>query len=295
MTSFYGNTFSDGRTFEGYSAVVAVYYRETKENLKVCLDSIFMQTIPPEEVVLVCDGPLTPELDGFIEQLQSCRQSLRVLRLVENMGAAAAFQIGMDSCQNDLVFKLGSDDIALPYRAEMQLTQFRDTPEYAVVGGYMETFDVQPGDLGLIRVVPCEIEHIFEFARRRSPFNDATVMYRRSAFEKVGGYDTSLRRAQDYDVYTRILQASFLVCNIPQVLCYAREGDSDMRRRGSFSAFKCFVKVRWGLYKRGFSSIADFLIPCFAQIVISAVPSKARHFIYSKLLRKATINKRKRD
>ena len=51
-----------------YSVLMSVYYRENAKHLEESLDSIIKQTVTPAELVLVCDGPLTEELDRVIDK-----------------------------------------------------------------------------------------------------------------------------------------------------------------------------------------------------------------------------------
>ncbi|WP_288874816.1 glycosyltransferase, partial [uncultured Bacteroides sp.] len=45
-----------------YSVLISVYYKERPIYLKSALDSVLNQTLPPSEIILVKDGPLTAEL-----------------------------------------------------------------------------------------------------------------------------------------------------------------------------------------------------------------------------------------
>ena len=51
----------------GYSVLMAVYYKEKSDWLRISLDSIFAQTYVPSEVVIVKDGPLNAELDSVLD------------------------------------------------------------------------------------------------------------------------------------------------------------------------------------------------------------------------------------
>lgn len=274
-----------GREFEPYSALVPVYHKEVPEHLELAMDSVFDQSVPPDEFVLVCDGPLTDGLEDVISREEERHDNLKVIRLPTNRGAAVAFEEGSKACKNDLIQKFGSDDYCRRERARLQLEKYREDPSLAVVGGYLQIFYEMPGDSQVVKTVPCEQEEILSYARRRNPFNDGTVMYRKSAFDAVGGYDPDLVRAQDYDVYVRILSAGYKTCNIAEVLADAREDKDAILRRKTLSHFKCFAAVRWRIHKSGFSSLMDFLVPCAAQLVLLIAPPKACSWIYRKALR----------
>ena len=56
---------------QAYSVLMSVYQKENPEYLRAAVESVLGQTVPPEEVVLVCDGPLTETLDGVIAEYES--------------------------------------------------------------------------------------------------------------------------------------------------------------------------------------------------------------------------------
>lgn len=273
-------------SYEPYSALMPVYYGEKPEYLKLSMESIFEQSVPPAEFILVCDGPVTEKLEEIIAYEQAQHLNLKVIRLQENRGAAVAFEKGMHACKYDLIQKFGSDDYCRPLRAELQLEQYKKDPDLAVVGGYLQMFYEVPGDSESIREVPCSAEEIRRFARRRNPFNDGTVMHRKSAFESVGGYSSELRRAQDYDVYVRILAAGYKTCNIPQILADGRENRDAIKRRRTFTHFKSMVAVYWRIHKIGFSSFFDFLISCMSWLGVLLVPKNTCAWFYKTFLRK---------
>ena len=63
-----------------FSVLMSVYKKEQAPFLKVSLDSVFAQTLCADEVVLIKDGPLTPELDAIISDMQ--RQHSELLSLI---------------------------------------------------------------------------------------------------------------------------------------------------------------------------------------------------------------------
>ena len=100
-----------------YSVLISVYAKEKPEYLRTALDSMLKHSAPPSQVVLVCDGPLTPELDGVIGSYGSL---LDVVRLPENKGPGNARAEGLKRCRCELVAGMDSDDISVPDRCEKQ-------------------------------------------------------------------------------------------------------------------------------------------------------------------------------
>ena len=95
-----------------FSVLIAVYAKEAPAHLEQSLESIFRQELPPDEVVLVEDGPLTPALDEVIGRFKAQQEALHIVKLPQNQGLGLALKEGLRHCQYDLVARMDSDDIA---------------------------------------------------------------------------------------------------------------------------------------------------------------------------------------
>ena len=81
--------------YGAYSVLMSVYSKENPAWLKLAIESMQTQTLPTSDFVLVCDGPLTPELDGVIaEKRRQMGETLTVVRLEKNMGLGILMLLG---------------------------------------------------------------------------------------------------------------------------------------------------------------------------------------------------------
>ena len=55
---------------KSYSVLMSVYQKEHSEYLYAAIKSMAGQSMKPLEIVLVCDGPLTKELDAVLEKTE---------------------------------------------------------------------------------------------------------------------------------------------------------------------------------------------------------------------------------
>ena len=115
---------------EKYSVLMSVYCKETARNLETAVKSMLEQTVSPDELVLVCDGLLTDELNSVIHKLdEKSPDTLKVVRLSENIGLGRALQTGLKYASNELVARMDSDDISCPDRCEKQLLFMQKHPD----------------------------------------------------------------------------------------------------------------------------------------------------------------------
>lgn len=268
-----------------YSVLMSVYCKEKPEYLRESLESMFNQTLKTNDFVLVLDGPLTDELYDVINELKNeYRSILNVVQLDKNVGIGLAASIGLKYCKNDLIAKMDADDVSLPSRCEKQIKLFEKDPSLSLVGSYLSEFVDSIDNVVSVRKVPLTHNEILEYAKRRSPFNNQSVMYRKSVVESVGGY-SSLKRSEDYELFVRILSRGFKTANMDESLVYFRLNNDSYKRKGTIDNLAGFINVRWKIYKMGFSSFWDFLIPTIGQLAICIVPVSIRKKIYNKYLR----------
>ena len=292
VLNFYKNsgivpgTCQRGVFMEAYSVLMTVWKNENPVFFETAVESMVAQTVRTDDFVIVCDGPLTAALDAVIEKFtQAYPELFHIVRLPENVGIGKANSFGLEYCKNDLVAKMDADDIAVHDRCQKQLELFRDNPQLMVAGGFIEEFDKDPANPFAVRSVPVDNDEIRKFARRRQPFNNMTVMYRRHAVVAAGGY-RNYRRNEDYDLYLRMLHAGNYAQNLPEILVQARVNNGAYSRRASWATLDGCVRSRWYAYRIGYSSLLDFLICAIGELIIVVSPRKLQHFIYQRFLRK---------
>lgn len=85
-----------------FSVILSIYYKESPLFLRESLDSLFSQTVCPDEVILVKDGPIGDELDNVIDSYVTRYPYLKVLSLVTNRGLGKALNEGLNIVRTNL-------------------------------------------------------------------------------------------------------------------------------------------------------------------------------------------------
>lgn len=269
-----------------YSVLMSVYVKEKAEYLKQAMDSIWNQSVPTDDFVLVCDGPLNDELDAVIEiMLAAHPKTLHVVRLEKNCGLGNALNIGIKECKNELVARMDSDDISRPDRCEKQLAVFQTHPEVSVVSGIVEEFTVSTKVIDARRVPPETRDEILQFARKRNPFNHPCVMYKRSAVEAAGGYQ-DLYLLEDYYLWIRMLQKESNGYNLQEPLLWMRAGSDMYKRRAGWK----YAQSQKALFKymkdSGFIDGIQYIKSVAVRGISSITPNWLREFMFKTVMRK---------
>lgn len=269
-----------------YSVTMSVYDKEDPQFLRESIESIFSQTHKTNDFIIICDGELTDELYEVLSEAKNAHGDvLSIVKLKEHVGTAQAANLAIKLCKNELIGKMDSDDIAMPERFEIQVRRMMLHPELDIIGSYIEEFDSDTGEAIAVRKTPLSSKAVMQFARQRSPFNNQTMLFKRSVALSCGGYDPTLQRCEDYDFMVRMLASGAVGGNIPRVLVKYRVTKDNLQRRRNFRNTKAFFAVRWKIHKSGFSSFTDFLVPCAMQLALFALPSQITGLIYKRFMR----------
>ncbi|HCT15933.1 MAG TPA: glycosyl transferase, partial [Ruminococcaceae bacterium] len=119
---------------EKYSVLMSLYKKEKPEYLVTAIDSMICQTVKPDEIVIVKDGPLTPELEGVLnEYVNKYPELFDIVESKENIGLGRALNLGLTHCRNELVARMDTDDISKPERCEKQLEKFENDSELSLL------------------------------------------------------------------------------------------------------------------------------------------------------------------
>ena len=268
-----------------YSVLMSVYHKEKAEYLKQSMDSIWKQTLPTDDFVLVCDGLLTEELENVIQNQQKLhKDSLVVVRLEQGVGLGKALNYGMKYCKYNIIARMDSDDISKPERMETQLKKMGEK-NADIVGSSVAEFSTSIEEVVSTRKMPETHEEIIKFVGKRNPFNHPSIMYKKDAVEAVGGY-LDCPFFEDYYLWARMLREGCSGYNIPESLLYMRAGSEMYQRRGGFSYAVTAFKFRTKLKRMGVSTWKQYIISALGQVIVCLIPNSFREKFYQKFLRK---------
>ncbi|WP_163538989.1 glycosyltransferase [Gracilibacillus sp. YIM 98692] len=270
-----------------FSLLMSVYYKEEPEYLDECLTSILNQTVLPNEIVIVKDGPLTQDLEDVLEKFSLMNLQLyKVIELEENVGLGKALAIGVENCSYDLIARMDSDDVAREDRFEKQVKFFKSDIELDLLGSHIIEFEGHVSNKLAKRKVPLSSDEINKYAKKRNPFNHVTVMYKKEAVLKAGNYrKVSGMGYEDYDLWIRMLMLESKCSNTDDSLVFVRVGKDMYQRRGNKERLITALHFRKNMYRSGFCSLSDYLFASSVNIFVAFIPNILREFIYKKMLR----------
>lgn len=263
---------------------MSLYLKEKPEYFKQCMDSILNQTIQPEQIVIVKDGPLTNELENVLAQYTADKENLyTIVPLKKNMGLGLALAEGILHCRNNLIARMDTDDIAVKNRFELQLKEFEKQPELDICGSNILEFEGSINNIVSERIVPSDDKNIKKYQKRRDAFNHMTVMYKRDMVLKAGNYQSCLLM-EDSLLWVHMILAGAKCKNISRPLVYARVGKDMYARRGGWEYLKKYKTGRKRILETGYISRWDYYYTLLVQMIVALMPQQCRKFIFKKIL-----------
>ncbi len=168
--------------------------------------------------------------------------------LTRNQGHGNARRVALNACSYDLVALMDADDIAWEQRFEVQLRRFMEDSNIDVVGGQISEFVGSSSNVIARRIVPQYHHEIVCFLRRRCPFNQMSVMFRKIAYTKAGGY-LDWYCNEDYYLWVRMLLAGCIFANVPETLVKVRVGSEMSARRGGWRYFMSEARLQRYMFR----------------------------------------------
>ena len=267
---------------EPFSVLMAVWSGDRSDWVEQALRSIAGQTAPPDQVVVVEDGPLPSAVTAVLD---SSDLPLTRVALPVNGGLSAALQAGLAHCRHQLVARADSDDINEPDRFARQLAVMSARPELSVLSGYVSEFVEDPDAPYAVRRVPVGVVEVAKQARWRSPVNHPAAMLRLSHVQAVGGY-TGFEKLEDYYLWGKLLAAGREIDNLPEVLVRMRAGAAQGRRRGGLAYARTEVELLTAFVRIGFLTRPQALFGLAVRVPVRLIPDRLRTLVYRIVLRR---------
>lgn len=171
-------------------------YNTEPDWLREAVKSVEKADLPPAELIIVDDGSTKPETLAMLASLETLGYA--VIK-IKNSGPSAARNAGFSVAQGDLLLALDSDDLLGPAFCKPAAQELRTRPEVVLVAGAWELFGERSERVAVLPEL-----HLEDFLRANQV--SVTSMFRRTAWEELGGFDERLRGAfEDYEWWIRIM------------------------------------------------------------------------------------------
>jgi len=184
------------------SVVMPVFNAENY--LAISVKSVLNQTFQKFEFIIIDDGSKDESLKIARKFAQNDRRVKVIARRVHT-GICQSLNAGLRVARGKYLARMDADDFSYPKRLELQYNFLEKHPQAVICGG---TIAVCNQNLKVLntRKYPIQDKEIRQKILRLNPFAHPTIMVRKTALLKAGGYNPKYCPAEDYELYLRLGQ-----------------------------------------------------------------------------------------
>ena len=273
---------------KGIAVLMSVYEKDDAAPLRAALHSIYNdQTLRPNQIVLVEDGPISADLDltisEFIDSLPATVVVNRI-RLSENRGLAAALNAGIEVVDFDLIARMDADDISVGSRFSKQEEFLRARPDVSILGCNLfrlDTSTVGEKSHQIAWRYPRSHAELLKRLHRFSPVPHPGVMIRTDVFKSGFRYDESMKTSQDLALWFELIYQGYKFANHADALLYFRVSDSFYTRRS-----RAYARRELSIYITGLIKVFGVSWRLYFPIVrylVRQLPSPFLRLVYKHI------------
>ena len=228
------------------SVIICAYNRANL--LPIALESALMQTFADLELIVLDDASKED-----IKSVLPHDPRIVYIRNEKNRGIAKSRNRALDAARGEFVAVLDSDDFWTDReKLATQLAYLDEHPHISAVGTWAEIIDREGDPKGEI-VNASDPKEIYRDMLRRNPLVHSSVLYRKAAALKAGGYDESLAIWEDYGLWLKMnaqkgSKTHPVIANISEkMVAYRRhshQSDSGIRAKAAFENLKLVFRYR---------------------------------------------------
>jgi len=267
---------------ESFSLLISVYDGDRPDYIaRAFRSAVDDQTVRPDQVVIVRDGPVRDELAECLDELQgSSPVPVTFVPLQRNGGLGPALDWGVAASWFDVIARMDADDVSMPHRFEVELPLIQDAD---IVGAGLLEFVGDTDDIVGQRVPPTDPGQIRRYARMHDPFNHPTVVYRRHAVLAAGGYG-DFPLMEDYALFARMLGNGARAINVAEPLVFYRVGADAFKRRGGPGLLRSELRLQREFRQLGFTAPTEYVRNVMVRGGYRLIPWRVRRAVYRPIV-----------
>ena len=267
-----------------FTVLMCTYFKDDPNLLEQSIESVFKNSIKPNNFILTIDGPI-PEINKKLILKISNKYPIQLNIISKNVGLAEALNNALNLVTTTWVARADSDDINLYRRFEKQLELTKKG--FDVIGSNILEIDKKGNIPKLIKNIPITNKEIKKYIRLRNPINHMTAFYKTDRIKSVGGYPNIYLR-EDYALWAKLMEKGARFHNINEILVHVNGGKSLYKRRSGFKNALAESKLQILLYKCKIKPFFLVIIHLFLRTFFLLLPSRVVLYFYIKKFRNKT-------
>lgn len=249
------------------SIVMGVY--NDQHHLEKCIKSILNQTYKNFEFI-ICNDCSTDDSGNIIEAFQKTDSRIVYIENKKNLGLGDTLNKCIDIAKGLYIARMDSDDICLENRLKNQVEYMIENPKVDVLGTLAYYIDENDNVMGNFKRIE---EVTLSNAVKMSQVIHPTVLMKKKTLIKVNGYTVTeiTRRAEDYDLWCKILMHGGVIKNLQSYEYLYREDLNGLKKRKYKYRLQEF-KIKYQWMKKTKQPIFTYIY-CIKPLLVGLVPA----------------------
>ncbi len=260
--------------------IISLYKNDTVPVVEEMFQSLFNQTVDNFDIFVQEDGPLSEGLQRYLTDLFLSKKISSLHMRQENKGLAYSLNELVEralALGYTYIFRMDGDDIAVSNRIALQSDYLDRHPEVDVLGGWIEEFNTDSGEIQVIRY-PEEHTEILHHMVKRNPMAHVTVAFRADFFKRFGHYDPRSKN-EDFRLWVDAFDAGARFHNLQEVLVKVRTNNAFYTRRKNRQRAIEVMKIKFDATRRFGFGLIGYLY-AIAHYLLFMAPGTLKQLIY---------------
>lgn len=269
--------------FNNFSVLISIYKNNSIVEIIQLVKSLKAQTLYPNEIIIIYDGPIKNEIKKIIKSLNK----LKIIHNKKNLGLGASLNKGVAAAKNNIIVRCDADDINISYRFKVLISEYLKDKTYDVVGSLQEEIY---GNKQFIKKIPLKNSAIKKQLILRNCINHPTVLLKKNTVLKSGNFENvgkfiDCNNFEDYFLWLKIKNKGGKFKNIPKILVKSKINKKFFSRRVGQNIKKNYLIFLKKSYNLGFINYGQYITNYLVRITTYNFSNKLFYLIFKIFLR----------
>ena len=258
---------------------MTIYYKDDPRFLDICFRGIFRNTLLPDEIIVVKDGPLEKKLNQVVDKyINKFPKLFKTYQLKFNQGSAIAANFGLSKANNDWVIKQDADDFSF---RERYFELMRHTKDNVLFFGSLmyERYEKHQ----IVKKVPITNIDIKKNLNFRNPFNNPSMCLNTKLIKHFGGYP-NIKFKEDWGLWIKAFKNSNCF-NLDKVLLTTINNERMIEKRRGLFNIKSEYQIQKLLVKYNYNNFFSATLIYLFRVCLLLLPTYLLKLTYKFFLR----------
>ncbi len=259
-------------------SIVMATFNDSVDYLKMAIDSIIKQTYKKWELIIV-DDSINEDTIKCLQKYCESDSRIKFIHNEKRLGFVASLNKGIRLSRGKYIGRMDGDDYSYPTRIEKEYVFLEANSEYSVVGSIINIIDENNNITSQIKFAEKGLRFRL-FGMFRCPIQHGDILMRRNAINIENCYDEKFKKAEDLELWLRLMKQGRKLYNLRETLFSFRieSNYAEKRSREHFS-YNLKARIKNFSWNHPFTSVGGVII----SFTYKNMPLWIKNIIYGKL------------